>query len=77
VNPRVLLELDSREAVTEAVAAQLGVGVVSSVEVSHDPRVAAVPIIGEGLLNRHMIGCMERRRDLRLIQAFFGLAPGR
>jgi len=77
VSPRVLLELDSREAVTEAVAAELGVGVVSSVEVSHDPRVAAVPIIGEGLVNRHMIGCMERRRDLRLIQAFFELAPDR
>jgi aminoethylphosphonate catabolism LysR family transcriptional regulator len=77
VSPRVLLELDSREAVTEAVAAELGVGVVSSVEVSHDPRVAAVPILGEGLVNRHMIGCMERRRDLRLIQAFFELAPDR
>ncbi|MGP6428885.1 MULTISPECIES: LysR substrate-binding domain-containing protein [unclassified Pseudomonas] len=75
VNPRVLLELDSREAVTEAVAAELGVGVVSSVEVSHDPRVVAIPIAGEGLVNRHMIGCVERRRELRLIQAFFGLAP--
>ncbi|WIE48539.1 LysR substrate-binding domain-containing protein [Pseudomonas sp. GM17] len=75
VNPKVLLELDSREAVTEAVAAQLGVGVVSSLELSPDPRVRAVPIIGEGLLNRHMLGCMERRRDLRLIQAFLGLAP--
>lgn len=74
VNPRVLLELDSREAVTEAVAAQLGVGVVSSVEVSPDPRVRALPIIGEGLLNRHWLGCMERRRELRLIQAFFELA---
>ena len=75
ITPRVLLELDSREAVTEAVAAELGVGVVSSVEVSHDPRVRAVPIIGKGLVNRHLIGCMERRRDLRLIQAFFALAP--
>jgi aminoethylphosphonate catabolism LysR family transcriptional regulator len=75
VNPRVLLELDSREAVTEAVAAELGVGVVSSVEVSHDPRVMASPIVGDGLVNRHMIGCMERRRELRLIQAFFALAP--
>ncbi|KAA5840523.1 LysR family transcriptional regulator [Pseudomonas chlororaphis] len=75
VNPKVLLELDSREAVTEAVAAQLGVGVVSSLELSPDPRVRAVPIIGEGLLNRHMLGCMERRRDLRLIQAFLQLAP--
>ncbi|MGY3259114.1 LysR substrate-binding domain-containing protein [Pseudomonas chlororaphis] len=75
VNPKVLLELDSREAVTEAVAAQLGVGVVSSLELSPDPRVRALPIIGEGLLNRHMLGCLERRRELRLIQAFLGLAP--
>ena len=75
VQPRVLLELDSREAVTEAVAAHLGVGIVSSVEVGHDPRVRTVPIRGAGLVNRHMIGCIERRRDLRLIQAFFALAP--
>ncbi|MNE10235.1 HTH-type transcriptional regulator CysL [compost metagenome] len=75
VQPRVLLELDSREAVTEAVAAQLGLGIVSSVEVSHDPRVVAVPIIGEGLINRHMVGCLERRRESRLIRAFLALAP--
>ncbi|MCF4988815.1 LysR family transcriptional regulator [Pseudomonas gessardii] len=74
VQPRVLLELDSREAVTEAVAAELGVGVVSSVEVSRDPRVHAIPIRGDGLLNHHRLGCMERRRELRLIQAFFELA---
>ena len=74
VNPRVLLELDSREAVTEAVAAQLGVGIVSSVEVSHDPRVQAVPINGAGLVNLHMLGCMERRAELRLIKAFMQLA---
>jgi len=75
VAPRVLLELDSREAVTEAVAAQLGIGIVSSVEVGHDPRVVAVPLRGQGLENRHMIGCLERRRELRLIRAFFELAP--
>ncbi|MBA1428040.1 LysR substrate-binding domain-containing protein [Pseudomonas orientalis] len=75
VRPRVLLELDSREAVTEAVAAELGVGVVSSMEVSQDPRVRAVPIPADGLLNRHWLGCLERRRSLRLIQAFFELAP--
>ncbi|MQA56934.1 LysR substrate-binding domain-containing protein [Pseudomonas piscis] len=75
VQPRVLLELDSREAVTEAVAAHLGVGIVSSQEVGHDPRVRVVPIRGAGLVNQHMIGCLERRRELRLIQAFIGLAP--
>ena len=74
VQPRVLLELDSREAVTEAVAADLGVGVVSSMEVSPDPRVHAIPLQGDGLVNRHLLGCMERRRSLRLIQAFFELA---
>ncbi|QXI30355.1 LysR substrate-binding domain-containing protein [Pseudomonas vanderleydeniana] len=73
VTPRVLLELDSREAVTEAVAADLGLGIVSSLEVSHDPRVRAVPLIGDGLRNRHMVGCLERRTELRLIQAFLGL----
>lgn len=74
VQPRVLLELDSREAVTEAVAAQLGLGIVSSMETSHDPRVVARPIEGLGLVNQHMLGCLERRRELRLIQAFLGLA---
>lgn len=73
VQPRVLLELDSREAVTEAVAADLGIGIVSSVELSHDPRVIAVPIVGEGLTNRHMIGCLERRSESRLIAAFMAL----
>lgn len=75
VRPRVLLELDSREAVTEAVAAELGIGIVSSVETSHDPRVVARSIVGPGLVNQHMIGCLERRRELRLIQAFLSLAP--
>ena len=74
VQPRVLLELDSREAVTEAVAAELGIGVVSSTEVASDPRVVARPLGGQGLVNQHLVGCLERRRELRLIQAFLGLA---
>ncbi len=74
VQPRVLLELDSREAVTEAVAAELGVGVVSSLEVGNDPRVRAVPLVGPELTNRHLIGCLEKRRGLRVIRAFLELA---
>lgn len=73
IQPTVLLELDSREAVTEAVAAELGIGVVASAEVAHDPRVVAVPLKGDGLLNQHMLGCLERRRELRLVQAFMEL----
>ena len=59
----------------EAVAAELGVGIVASVETSHDPRVVARPISGPALVNHHMLGCLERRRELRLIQAFLSLAP--
>lgn len=76
VKPRVLLELDSREAVTEAVAAELGVGIVSSLEVSPDPRVKAIPLVGDALVNRHAIGCLERRRGLRVVSAFMELAEG-
>jgi hypothetical protein len=36
--------------------------------------VVARPLSGAGLVNQHMIGCLERRRELRLIQAFLGLA---
>lgn len=55
-------------------ASELGIGVVSSTEVANDPRVVARPLAGQGLLNQHMLGCLERRRELRLIQAFLGLA---
>lgn len=74
VQPRVLLELDSREAVTEAVAAQLGIGVVSSTEIANDPRLVARPLAGQGLVNQHWLACLERRRELRVIQAFLSLA---
>ncbi|MGP5236116.1 LysR substrate-binding domain-containing protein, partial [Pseudomonas helleri] len=39
-----------------------------------DPRVGAVAFNGAGLVNRHMLGCMERRAELRLIKAFMELA---
>ena len=58
----------------EAVAAELGVGVVSSLEVGNDPRVRAVPLVGPELTNRHLIGCLEKRRGLRVIRAFLELA---
>ncbi len=75
VQPKVLLELDSREAVTEAVAAELGVGVVSSMEVSPTRACGAADRRARGWSTDIMLGCMERRRSLRLIQAFFELAP--
>lgn len=72
--PTVLMELDSREAVIEAAAAGIGIGIVSSLECGEDVRIAAIPINGPDLVNRHAIACLARRKNLRLIRAVFGLA---
>jgi aminoethylphosphonate catabolism LysR family transcriptional regulator len=74
VAPAVLMELDSREAVIEAAAAGIGIGIVSSLECGADTRIAAIPIAGADLSNRHAIACLARRRNLRLIRAVFELA---
>ncbi|WP_028632567.1 LysR substrate-binding domain-containing protein [Pseudomonas parafulva] len=74
LQPRVLLELGSREAVVEAVAAELGIGIVSSTEAPHDPRVVVRPLSGAALVNQHWVGCLERRRGLRLIQVFMDVS---
>ncbi|MCY1513733.1 aminoethylphosphonate catabolism associated LysR family transcriptional regulator [compost metagenome] len=71
---RAALELNSREAVIEAVAAGLGVSIVYSLEVPRDPRVAALPLQGEGLVSRHFLACLERHAELRVVRAFFEVA---
>jgi aminoethylphosphonate catabolism LysR family transcriptional regulator len=74
IEPEILMELDSREAVIEAVAAGIGIGIVSSLECGEDGRVRAVPISGADLSNRHSVVCLARRRSLRLIRAVLDLA---
>ncbi|MOA37174.1 HTH-type transcriptional regulator CysL [compost metagenome] len=71
---RAALELNSREAVIEAVAAGLGVSIVYSLEVPRDPRVAALPLKGEGLVSRHYLACLESYAELRVVRAFFEVA---
>ncbi|MBD1554315.1 LysR substrate-binding domain-containing protein [Pseudomonas typographi] len=72
--PQVMLVVGSREAVGEAVAAGLGLGVVLSGELSPDPRLCTVPLLGEGLEQPHMLACLARRRELKLIRTVFELA---
>lgn len=69
VQSRVLLELDSREAVTKAVVAELGVGVVFFLEVGNNPRVRAMPLVDPELTNYHLINYLEKRRGLRVTKA--------
>lgn len=71
------LELGSREAVAEAVAAGLGLGVVLSGETGQDARLSTVALEGVPRLAPHMLACLDRYRGLRLVRTFLELAgPG-
>lgn len=74
VRSRVVMEIESREAVREAVAAGLGIGVVSEAEFGHDDRLVAVPITDAELGTREYLVCLKERRRLRIVSAFLDQA---
>lgn len=67
------LELGSREAVIEAVAAGLGMGFVFSTEITPDPRLRAIEIAGQTIANREVLGCLKSRRKLNAVNAVMTL----
>ena len=68
---RDVLEIGSREAVREAVAAGLGAGIVAATELGHDDRIAPVEIADARLDTIEYLVCLDERRNLRLVRAFF------
>jgi LysR family transcriptional regulator, low CO2-responsive transcriptional regulator len=68
---REVMEIGSREAVREAVAAGLGVGIVAASELGHDDRIAPVEIADARLDTVEYLVCLEERRNLRIVRAFF------
>lgn len=67
------MEIDSREAVREAVAAGLGVSVMSAAETGADPRLTTVPLRGAELLMTEYLVRLAERRVSRPAQAFLDL----
>lgn len=65
-----VIEINSREAVREAVAAGLGVGVVSESEFGNDPRLVKLRLAEADLGATEYVACLAERRELRLIRAF-------
>ncbi len=65
-----VLDMNSREAVRETVAAGLGIGVVSASEFGNDPRLAPIQLMGEDLGMTEYVVCLAERRELRLVRAF-------
>ncbi len=67
------LEIGSREGVREAVAAGLGIGIVSQGELGVDPRVHALAIREAGLEVTEYAACLAERQSVRVVAAFFEL----
>jgi aminoethylphosphonate catabolism LysR family transcriptional regulator len=68
-----VLEVNSREAVRETVAAGLGIGVVSESEFGSDRRLAPLSIEAEELAMTEYVACLAERRDLSLVKAFLDI----
>ncbi|MGU3540458.1 LysR substrate-binding domain-containing protein [Methylobacterium sp. A54F] len=74
VHPRVVMEIGSREAVREAVASGVGIGVVSRAEHIPDPRTRWLPFADAEIYNDAHIVCLQDRRNARMIGAFIDVA---
>jgi DNA-binding transcriptional LysR family regulator len=75
VVPEIVMELGSREAVQEAVAAGIGAGVVIEAERGHDERLVALPLADAVIEHVDFVACLEERRRLRAVAAFFDGVP--
>ncbi len=74
VKPKLIMEIGSREAVREAVASGVGLGMVSLAEYVADPRIVWKPVLNAQIFNYAHIVCMRERLHTRLIAAFLGVA---
>jgi len=75
VEPDVVMELGSREAIGEAVAAGIGVGVVIESERGHDARLVALPLLDAVIEHVEYVICLQERRRLRAVRAFLDHVP--
>lgn len=73
VQPNIVLEIGSREAVWEAVAEDLGIGMVSEASVVPDNRLKVLPILDAEIFTYNHVACLQERQDIRLVKAFLDI----
>ena len=73
VKPGDILETGSREAVREAVAAGLGIGVVFASEFGNDARLHALRLRDVEIEATEYAACLTERQPVRAVRAFFDL----
>ena len=74
IEPEYFIETTSRETVKEAVAAGLGIGLISEAELRPDPRLWPVRLTGTDLRYTERVVCLQRRRSLAVIREFLRIA---
>lgn len=73
LNARIVLEVGSREAAREAVAAGIGSSVMFDGETGDDQRLRAVPILGAPILGGVYAVALRESLDLPAVRAFLAL----
>jgi len=73
ITPKNTLEMGSREAVREAVAAGLGIGVVCDSEFGHDTRLHKLPVRDTKLSVVEYITCLTESRNDAVVTTFFDI----
>lgn len=70
----IALEINSSEAIREAVAEGHGFGVFGAQALSPDPRLLVLEFTDVDIRTNRYLACLRERKDERLIQAFFDVA---
>jgi len=73
VEPNYVVEMGSREALREAVAAGIGIGIIPQSELGNDSRLVSLAIRGAELTVDDYIVCLKARKNAPLIGAFLEL----
>jgi aminoethylphosphonate catabolism LysR family transcriptional regulator len=75
VKPGALVEVQTREAVREAVAAGFGIGIIFDSEFGQDPASARLTVKAADLDVAEYVVCLEDRRRIPLVRALLELVP--
>ena len=75
VKPQVVMEMDSREVIRQAVSEGVGIAAVSTVEFVPGPGLHLVAISDADTYTYAHVLCLAERRSMRMVSAFFDTLP--
>ena len=74
MTPDVIMEIESGEAVREAVAKGHGIGVYGELALPYDPRLKVLRFVDVDMRINRFLACLQERRNELLVDAFFKVA---